>query len=352
MNVAARYVGTQVLLAILVVLLIILSVDVVAELIDQMGRLRYDYGVMQVLQYIAGTLPTRIVMNLPLSALIGVLVGLGGLANTSELTVLRATGHSIRKLAFYALIPALLVIGGGMVLGEYLAPAMEQRAEAKRHLQRSPPGTNIDRGTWLRLQGEYVHVEAVMSTSELAGVTRFIFDDQHRLVETQHADEAHFEEGVWHLMDMQGTRIYADHTERTSEFKEHWDADLSARLLRLSSVATERLSIRELYDYAEFLEHQDQANQEYKLAFWRKLLQPLTTIGLVVVAISFVFGSLRQVSMGYRVFTGIIVGIVVQTIQNLLAPASLVYGFSPLVAVLMPTFICLLFGMYLIRRAG
>lgn len=352
MTIAARYIASQVLNAILVVLLILLAVDVVAELIDQMGRLRHQFGVVEVLDYIAGTLPTRIVFNLPLASLIGVLVGLGGLANTSELTVLRATGHSIRRLAVYALMPALIVIVGGMAVGEYVAPSMEQRAEAKRYLQRSPPGANIDQGTWLRLQGEYVHVEAVLSVTELAGVTRFIFDDQHRLTETQHADLALYDAQGWSLIDMRGTRIEGEQTTLTDNQRLPWGADLSARLLRLSSVATDRLSMRELYDYAQFLQQQNQANDKYWLGFWRKLLQPLTTIGLVIVAISFVFGSLRQVSMGYRVFTGIIVGIVVQTVQNLLAPASLVYGFSPLVAVLLPTLMCLAMGMYLIRRAG
>jgi len=353
MNIAARYVGVQVFNSILVVLVILLSVDVVAELIDQMGRLRHQYGVPQVIEYILWTIPSRTVENLPLASLIGVLVGLGGLANTSELTVFRATGHSITRLASYALIPAIVIILVGMQIGEHLSPWMDQRAEAKRHMQRSAVGkNNVNTGAWLKLQGEFVHVDAVVSVTELAGVTRFIFDDNYRLVETQFAESAIFENDSWKLIDMHGSQLTEERAIRTNEPFYSWPADVSARLMRLSSVSSGELSVSELYDYAHFLDEQGQESGRHWLAFWRKLLQPLTTIGLVIVAISFVFGSLRQVSMGYRVFVGVIVGIVVQTLQNLLAPASLVYGFSPLIAVLSPTILCLLFGYMLIRRAG
>ena len=75
------------------------------------------------------------------------------------------------------------------------------------------------------------------------------------------------------------------------------------------------------------------------------------TRGLVLVAISFIFGPLRDGTMGFRIFAGVIVGIVFRTSQDLLGPASLVFGFSPLYAALIPIAVCLLFGMALLQRA-
>jgi len=71
----------------------------------------------------------------------------------------------------------------------------------------------------------------------------------------------------------------------------------------------------------------------------------------MMIAISFVLGPLRQVTMGFRVFSGVIVGLVFQTSQKMLGPSSLIWGFPPLLAVLIPIIFCLLVGWLLIRRS-
>ncbi len=112
------------------------------------------------------------------------------------------------------------------------------------------------------------------------------------------------------------------------------------------------MSTSALYNYAQYLERQGLKANEYLLAFWKKMLQPLTLGVLVLVAGSFVFGSMRSVSMGNRVFSGVVVGLVFKYTQDLLGPASLVFGFSPVWAVLAPILGCFLLGAMLIRRAG
>ncbi|WP_039792239.1 LptF/LptG family permease, partial [Pseudomonas agarici] len=83
-----------------------------------------------------------------------------------------------------------------------------------------------------------------------------------------------------------------------------------------------------------------------------KILQPLVTGALVLMAISFIFGPLRSVTLGQRVFTGVLVGFTFRIAQDLLGPSSLVFGFSPLLAVLVPAGICAVAGLWLLRRAG
>ena len=82
------------------------------------------------------------------------------------------------------------------------------------------------------------------------------------------------------------------------------------------------------------------------------MLQPLVTAALVLMAISFIFGPLRSVTLGQRVFTGVLVGFTFKIAQDLLGPSSLVFGFSPLFAVILPALICALAGVWLLRRAG
>ncbi|MDB9880136.1 LPS export ABC transporter permease LptG, partial [Pseudomonadales bacterium] len=76
------------------------------------------------------------------------------------------------------------------------------------------------------------------------------------------------------------------------------------------------------------------------------------TLSLVFVAISFIFGPLRESTMGMRVVTGLVTGIVFKFIQDLLSPASLVFGFPPFIAVVIPIIICFSAGYFLLRRAA
>jgi lipopolysaccharide export system permease protein len=112
------------------------------------------------------------------------------------------------------------------------------------------------------------------------------------------------------------------------------------------------LSITGLWQYAHYLKDQGLSNGRYWLAFWTKVLQPLVTVALVLMAISFIFGPLRSVTLGQRVFTGVLVGFTFRIVQDLLGPSSLVFGFSPLFAVLVPAAVCALAGVLLLRRAG
>jgi lipopolysaccharide export system permease protein len=100
-----------------------------------------------------------------------------------------------------------------------------------------------------------------------------------------------------------------------------------------------------------FLKNQHIKNAEYSLSFWQKLLKPLATASLVLVAISFIFGPLRSVTTGQRIFSGVVFGVLFELIQRLLGPSSLVFGFSPLFAVLLPITLCICIGIYLLRRA-
>ena len=56
--------------------------------------------------------------------------------------------------------------------------------------------------------------------------------------------------------------------------------------------------------------------------------------------------------MGFRIFIGGLVGIGFKILQDLLGPFSIVFGFPVVFAVVAPIVLCLLVGLYLLRRSG
>ena len=116
-------------------------------------------------------------------------------------------------------------------------------------------------------------------------------------------------------------------------------------------VQPDKMSISELNAKISYMQTQGLDSAKFELGYWSKILQPLATIALVFVAISFIFGPLREATMGMRVVTGLIIGLCFKFLQDLLGPASLVFGFAPLVAVLLPIALCFLGSYLLFRRA-
>ncbi|AZD46511.1 LPS export ABC transporter permease LptG [Pseudomonas chlororaphis] len=348
-----RYIGNSVLLAILAVLGIILGLASLFAFIDEMGSVSDSYTVMDVLSFVVLTAPRRLYEMLPMAALIGCLIGLGSLASNSELTIMRAAGVSVGRIVWAVMKPMLFLMVAGVLIGEYVAPATESQAQASRALaQGSGDAQSSKHGLWHRQGEEFIHINAVQPNGLLYGVTRYHFDDQRHMLSSSFARQARFEESYWQLSDVTTTYFREGHTEVINTPQERWDVALSPQLLSTVVMAPESLSISGLWGYIHYLADQGLNNGRYWLAFWVKVLQPLVTAALVLMAISFIFGPLRSVTLGQRVFTGVLVGFTFRIAQDLLGPSSLVFGFSPLFAVLVPAGICALAGLWLLRRAG
>ncbi len=195
-----------------------------------------------------------------------------------------------------------------------------------------------------------MHFNSVQANGQLLGVTRYNFDAKNELTSTSFAQSAIYINGQWQEENIVETVITESVIEQHSYQTRPWNIQLSPALLSVLVQQPEDLSISKLYFYIAYLEQQDIDNSAYKLSFWNKILQPLAIISLVVISISFIFGPLREVTMGYRIFSGVVVGIVFQLTQKLLGPTSLVYGFAPLVAVLIPILFCFGLGFFLLLR--
>lgn len=347
------YIGKSVFLAIFAVLGIIIGLASLFAFIDEMGDISDSYTLWDAGEFVLLTAPRRLYDMLPMAGLIGCLIGLGGLASNSELTIMRAAGVSLGRIVWAVMKPMLVLMLAGVLIGEYLAPVTENKAQADRSLaQGSGEAQSSKRGLWHRQGEEFVHINTVQPNGLLLGVTRYHFDSERHLLSSSFARKAQYQEDHWQLTDVTSTMFRGDHTEVVKNAEERWDVALTPQLLNTVVLAPESLSITGLWDYIHYLSDQGLNNDRYWLAFWTKVLQPLVTAALVLMAISFIFGPLRSVTLGQRVFTGVLVGFVFRIAQDLLGPSSQVFGFPPLLAVLLPAGICAIAGVWLLRRAG
>lgn len=348
-----RYIGRSVLTAILGVLGVILGLASLFAFIDEMSDVSATYSALDAASFVLFTAPRRVYDMLPMAALIGCLIGLGTLASSSELTIMRAAGVSVGRIVWSVMKPMLVLMVCGLLVGEYVAPPLENQAQAQRSFLQGQGDAQTGRhGVWHREGDEYIHINAVQPKGLLLGVTRYHFDSERHLQESGFAKTAHYKDGQWTLNDVTTTLFHENSTEIVTSAALPWNVTLTPQLLDTVVVPPEALSISGLWSYIHYLADQNLNNGKYWLAFWTKVLQPLVTAALVLMAISFIFGPLRSVTLGQRVFTGVLVGFVFRIVQDLLGPASLVFGFTPLLAVVVPAAVCAVAGYWLLRRAG
>lgn len=359
-----NYIGRTVIASIFMVFLVIIALDLIAAIIDEIDNLNKNYVFREAMIYVALTLPTRIYNSIPLAALTGCLMGLGQLAGTSELVIMRAAGVSVRRIAWAVMKPVLILILLAAALGEYVTPWTDQMAESRKAIAKGDRQEQEgQQGLWSREGEEFLHFNVVMPNGKILGITRYHYDDKLNLASVSFAESATYQGGYWleekgsiteflnNPAPVDGERAAAEPRTQTSSFlTRRWDTNLSPDLVNVLVMPPRALAIQTLYAYATYLDQHEQKSDSYWLAFWQKSLQPLATAGLVLIAISFIFGPLREVTMGYRVFTGVIVAIVFRMSQDLLGPSSLVFGFPPLIAVIIPIGACIAIGFWLLSR--
>ncbi|MDX1457950.1 MAG: LPS export ABC transporter permease LptG [Marinobacter sp.] len=339
--------------ATLLVMVVVLSLDLIFAFIGELDDAEADYQTLQALLYVAMTLPRRIYDYLPLGAFMGCLVGLGAMASSSELTVIRAAGVSIRRIVWSAMKPTLVVVIIGLLIGEYVAPPFERMAQSQKAVaQGASHNIASSGGIWHREGDTFIHLNAVEPNGVLHGVSLFEFSDRRAMEKATFAARAIYQGDHWLLQNVRTTHFGDVATEREVTRRLRWDTGLSPEVLSVLIVKPENLSVTGLYTYASYLDEQELNSASYWLAFWKKVLMPVGTAVMVLVAISFIFGPLRSVTMGFRVFTGLIVGLLFKYMQDLLGPMSLVFGFNPVIAILVPIAINAVVGAVLMRRAG
>ena len=346
------YLARHVLGATMAVLLIIGGLDALFALVDQLPDLREQYDLISAMQYVGLTVPRRFYEFVPMSALIGCLVGLGALATHSELTIMRAAGVSTGRIIFGVMKPVVFLVMAAVALGEFVVPVTEQQAESFRAFKRSGDKALAVKGVWHRDGDEFIHINAVDRNGHIFGITRYEFDDRNRLLRASFANRGHYEGKYWQLSEVRETQFLGANTRSGVLPSETWHVELTPELLSAVVVEPLDLSIQGLWRYTDYLSRQGLRADNYEQALWNKMLLPISIMALVLVAVSFIFGPLRSVTVGQRLVAGVIVGMGFKLAQDILGPASSVYGFHPAISVMLPILICALTGGWLLRRAG
>lgn len=345
-----RYIGRTVVMGILLVLLILLGVESFLELATQLKDVgKGSFHFLQAAMSVPLMLPTDVYELFPMAALIGSLMGLGRLANQSELIVMSAAGMSRWQIMKSLLITTALLILFVTLIGEIVAPRTRYFAKEYKTLAMSSGQTfKSASGVWFRDGPNFIFVRDIYVDNRLTDVTRYHFDADKRLTLVSHAYKGLYKQGSWYFRDVHQSEIFPDHIVSKTLPMQKWDIHLDKRLLGVSNISPDQMSLTRLHSYIKYRRQNDLGMGIYEFQFWKRLSQPITSLVMVFLAIPFIFGPLRTVSMGLRVVIGVVAGFSFYILNQFFGPISQVYQIPAILAAVLPTITFALIGTFLL----
>lgn len=341
-----RYIGRTILNSILMTLFMLVSLSGIIKFVEQLRKVgdgeytAFGAGVFTLL-----TIPKDIDVFFPMAALLGALLGLGGLASRSELVVMQASGFTRLQIALSVMKTAIPLVIVTMLIGEWVAPAGDQWARnyrAEKIIGNSLVVT--DEGMWAKDGRNFIHIQRIADTTSIQDVSIYRFDEKHKLESVMFASSGSYDKdnGQWVLSQVDESIMSSEKKITGSQrLTVNWKTNLTPEKLGIVSLNADSLSIQKLYQYISYLKESGQVASVYQLSMWQKILAPLSAAVMVLMAVSFIFGPLRTVPMGVRIVSGIVGGFLFYILNQGFGNWSLVYSVPPIIAALLPSLLFL-----------
>jgi lipopolysaccharide export system permease protein len=351
-NVVDRYIMAHIFGLTTIVALALMAIHTfitfVAE-IDEIGR--GGFGYMQLLVYTLWLMPTGLYIMLPIIAMLGTLTGLGALASQTELTAMRASGISLFRIGG-ATLGAGAVIGiFCLVLGDWLAPFGQQSADALKTQARLGVQAGVGgKPVWLR-EGEHVfHIKRLLAEDHIAAVEIYSLGPDLQLRAATLVDEGRYRDDQWHFTGIRRTE-FGEQSARVVEMQQlEWPGTLPPEVLRLFVLEANALSMRGLVRLIRYLRANDLDTRNYTLTLARKLVAPFTVMAMMLFAVPFVLGPLRNTGAGQRLFIGVLIGLAFYVINEVTANTGQLYGWNALISAATPTLAFAGIGVWRLSR--
>lgn len=347
------YIGRTIIATTLLTLATFVGLSSIIKYVEQLRKVgQGTYDLFTALYYVVLSIPRDIEMFFPMAALLGALIALGTLASSSELTVMQAAGYSKLDIGLSVLKTAIPLIFLVVILGEWGAPQAQKMAREMRASSISGGSiVSVRSGVWARDVNDFIFINEVNDT-QLLGVTIWSFNKNKKLQQVLFAEQAQYlSDNRWIMTNVDITDMRNDvQITQTDIASYEWDTSLAPDKLAIVTVKPEELALSGLYDYVSYLKDSEQESARYELALWRKVTQPLSVGVMMLLALSFVFGPLRSVTMGARILSGVIAGFAFYISSEFFGPLSIVYSVPPFLGAVAPSIVFLIVATMLLRR--
>ncbi|MDC0621219.1 LPS export ABC transporter permease LptG [Candidatus Pseudothioglobus singularis] len=359
MKIKDRYIAKTLLSYTLVVIVVWLSIYSFFNFLSELNSVgKANYTILEAFQYIVLQMPEVAYDQASALILLGCILGMGHLATTGQLLIFRASGVSVFKITWLTIKNAMIFLFILILVGETLAPALTHYAENNRSnaLGEFTLAESQD-GFWIRDGDNFINVENNIDGSSFKGITIIEVNNENRIERVINSDSGFFDGKSINLNDVNIFSINIINKLENILFKERFeyakgvafDRDLIASFEK----KPEDLSTFTIVKQIQFLTENKLRAGVFEVELFKRLGKPVSLLAMILIAMLFIFGSTRTVTLGRKIFLGVAIGLTFELISRISGALSLSYEFSPFLSSFIPSLLAIIIAvMILIKKSS
>jgi LPS export ABC transporter permease LptF/LPS export ABC transporter permease LptG len=336
--------------------LMLLLVFTLFELLGDI--LRNQISPLIVGEYLLNVSPYFIYNITPLSMLLAVLITLGVMQRSNEITAIKTTGISIYRIVTPLVVAAAILALGLFFADQFYLPHANKRQDALRNLIKGKPAQtylNPDRKWIFGQHSDIYYYELFDSDRDQFGrLAVFQFDPTtFQLTKRIYADRAHWEDSLRRWVCTQGWerdfRGPAIENYRTFDVATFSAVSEPPTYFKKEVKQSSEMNYQELRRYIRDLQQSGFDVVRLRVQLEKKFAFPIITLVMAVLAIPFSLSSGRRGAItGVAVAVGI--ALVYWTVAGLFEAIGNISQLPPVLAAWSPDVIFALVGGYLILK--
>ena len=196
-----------------------------------------------------------------------------------------------------------------------------------------------------------LHLERINSEFEFGALYIFRFNEDSTLKSIARAENAGIDDSdKWILENYRETRFRDDGVQVVESSVAVESFDVNGELLGITLVKPVSLSARGLMSYISYLRKNEMSAARYETELWSRISKTVTVIIMPVLALAFVFGSLRSSGSGSRLLIGVLIGLGYFLASEMVANSGQVFNLNPAVITWVPSIALLLITAFSLSR--
>jgi lipopolysaccharide export system permease protein len=343
MKIKDRYIANTLLTYSIVVLLVWLSIYSFFNFLSELNSVgTNNYTILKAFKYIIFQLPEVAYDQVSPVILLGCILGMGHLATTGQLIILRASGISILKITWLTLKNAIIFLILITLIGELIAPNLSIYAENERSSDLGQNTLSISQdGFWIRDGDNFINVENNVDGSLFNGIKVIEVNNEsnkiERVVESQSAifDGQNIIMDSTNIFSISSMNLFDDISLKERKlYKKRvtFDQDLIDSLEKKPKDLTTFTILKQI----QFLTDNKLRAEVFEVELYKRLVKPIALVAMILLAMLFIFGSTRDATLGRKIFFGIAIGLSFELISRIGGAMSLSFDFSPLLSTFVP----------------
>ncbi|KAA0445371.1 MAG: LPS export ABC transporter permease LptG [Candidatus Thioglobus sp.] len=354
MKILDRYIIKTLLFYTMGVMLVWVGIYALFNFINEVDLIgRQDYTALSATIYVISDLPAVIYAHFLVIIFLGCLLGLGHLAATSQLIIIRGCTVSIMQIAKKVIISALIFAFTIIFLGEMVAPITIEYAKSYKNKALGNSVAANWQNFWIKDGDTIINIKDNFDNATFGGVT-LIKLKHNQLDSVLYADRAAFGDNNLRLDESkyyqfkQGEKLTNVNFENYKKYDRKISFDKT--LIDALKKDPDELSSWELYQHIVFLVNNDLAAAVFELELYKRIINPLTLVAMLMLSMLFIFGSLRDSSLGKKIFLGVIISLFFELSARIGSAVSLRFDYDTLLTTSAPTLVVLVIAYLLLKK--